>query len=145
MPPAADAPPRTATTPASGRGAGTPASPRRTATATSTKRPGRISRLLRPALLLITLVLVADALVGENGWFEHQREQARLAEVVKKRDEAQRLNAALTQRRDRLTAKDPALIEDLARRNLGMLKSGEYVFIDGTEGRTAPGSAADRR
>ena len=143
MPPAADAPPRSTAPSASARGTASPGTPRRTGA--TPKHPGRIRRLLRPILVLVTLVLVADALVGENGWFEHQRERARLAEIESRRDEALRVNAALTERRARLSKGDPALVEDLARRNLGMLKSGEYVFIDGTEGRQAPDPATDRR
>ena len=46
---------------------------------------------MRPALALITLVLVADALVGENGWFERHHEQERLeqksSELAKLQDQ----------------------------------------------------------
>jgi cell division protein FtsB len=81
---------------------------------------------------LITLVLVADGLVGENGWFERGREQEQLEVRTAARDKARKDNAALAIRAERLKAGDPAVIEDLARGKLGMLKPGEVLFVDGT-------------
>jgi cell division protein FtsB len=80
----------------------------------------------------VTLVLVADALVGENGWFERHREQERLAQTSAELSRVQQENAELQIRARRLEAADPAVIEDLARRKLEMLKPGEVLFIDGT-------------
>lgn len=97
-------------------------------------------RLVRPALALITLVLVADALVGENGWFERHREQERLAQKSAELAQLQQQNADLAVRAKRLDAADPAVIEDLARRKLEMLKPGEVLFIAGT--RAVPTSAS---
>jgi cell division protein FtsB len=87
---------------------------------------------VRPALALVTLVLVADALVGENGWFERHSEQDRLARTSADLARVQQENAELQIRARRLEAADPAVVEDLARRKLGMLKPGEVLFIDGT-------------
>ncbi len=135
---AADVPLR----PPSSRGA-------RTQTAASTPRrqpapakakAGRVRRLLRPALALVTLVLVADALVGENGWFERHSEQARLDTMSAELARVQQENADLQIRARRLDAGDPAVVEDLARRNLEMLKPGEVLFIDGTPAVPAPAS-----
>jgi cell division protein FtsB len=109
--------------------------------------PGWARRLLRPGLALVTLVLVADALVGENGWFERDREQERLRTMTADRDRLQHENAALAERVRRLKAEDPALVEDLARGKLGMLKPGEVLFVEGTTGSAvdpAPASAAPR-
>lgn len=133
MLPAADAPPR----PPSSRGASArtsaaPASTPRRQPAPAKAKAGRVRRLLRPALALVTLVLVADALVGENGWFERHREQARLEQTSDELARVQRENAELAIRAQRLEAGDPAVVEDLARRNLEMLKPGEVLFIDGT-------------
>jgi cell division protein FtsB len=86
------------------------------------------------------LVLIADALVGENGWFERQREQVRLEEMTGTLDRVRRENADLDVRVKRLDAADPAAIEDLARRKLEMLKPGEVLFIAAT-----PPGAADAR
>ncbi|MEO5822748.1 MAG: septum formation initiator family protein [Vicinamibacteraceae bacterium] len=80
----------------------------------------------------MTLVLVADALVGENGWFERHREQDRLQQKTDELSRLQHENADLTVRARRLDIADPAVIEDLARRKLEMLKPGEVLFIDGT-------------
>jgi cell division protein FtsB len=127
---AADVPPR----PPSSRAARTaaPASTPRRQPAPAKAKAGRVRRLVRPALALVTLVLVADALVGENGWFERHREQERLAQRSAELARVQQENADLAVRARRLEAADPAVIEDLARRNLGMLKPGEVLFIDGT-------------
>jgi cell division protein FtsB len=124
MPSAADAPLR------SPRLLGTASTPRRAAAPKA--RPGWTRRLLRPALALIALVLVADALVGDNGWFERGREQERLQTATAARDKTRKDNAALAIRAERLKAGDPAVIEDLARGKLGMLKPGEVLFVDGT-------------
>ena len=87
---------------------------------------------MRPALALITLVLVADALVGENGWFERHREQDRYQQKAEELERLHQQNAELSVRAKRLEAADPAVIEDLARRKLEMMKAGEVLFIDGT-------------
>jgi cell division protein FtsB len=101
---------------------------------------------MRPALALVTLVLIADALVGENGWFERRREQERFAQKSAELARVQQENADLQIRSRRLTDADPAVIEDLARRKLEMLKPGEVLFIDGTRAvptRTTSPSGAD--
>lgn len=129
MTPAADVPPRSAPT---------RAAPSRTATAGSRRqpppprKPGHVRRLVRPTLALVTLVLVADALVGENGWFERRHEQTRLEQMSGELERVQQDNEALEIRRRRLEAGDPSIIESLAREKLEMLKPGEVLFIDGT-------------
>jgi cell division protein FtsB len=87
---------------------------------------------VRPALALITLVLVADALVGENGWFERRHEQERYQQKAAELARLHQQNAELGLRAKRLEAADPAVVEDLARRKLEMMKAGEVLFIDGT-------------
>ena len=100
--------------------------------APSKARTGPARRLVRPALALITLVLVADALVGENGWFERRHEQERYEQKAEELSRLHQQNAELSLRARRLEAADPAIIEDLARRKLEMMKAGEVLFIDGT-------------
>jgi cell division protein FtsB len=131
MAPAADVPPPKST------GRSSPTSPKAGAPAARRQpvpraKPGRVRRLVRPALALVTLVLVADALVGENGWFERHREQARLEAKSQELERLRAENAELVERKQRLERNDPAVIEDLARRKLEMLKQGELLFIDGT-------------
>ena len=120
MPPAADVPPR----PPSSRGASrnaTPAATPRRQPAPAKAKAGPARRLVRPALALITLVLVADALVGENGWFERRREQERLQQRAAELAHLHQQNAELSLRAKRLEAADPAVVEDLARRKLEMM------------------------
>ena len=110
--------------------------------APSKARTGPARRLVRPALALITLVLVADALVGENGWFERHREQERYQQKAEELARVRQQNAELSLRARRLEAADPAVIEDLARRKLEMMKAGEVLFIDGTPAGSADASTA---
>ena len=90
------------------------------------RRRGR--RLVQYLILLIGCVLVLDGLVGEKG----------LVEMLKKRQEYRALeqslarvradNARLRDKARRLR-EDPATIEDHARRDLGLIKPGEKLFI----------------
>ena len=98
-------------------------------TPASTGQPRRRSRrILQYAFLLAGCVLVIDALVGDKGLLAmiQARQQYRtlersLAEVrsenARLRDEARRLR------------EDPSAVEDLARRELGLIKPGEKLFI----------------
>jgi cell division protein FtsB len=132
MPPAADVPPRPPSSRAASTRSATPAATPRRQPAPAKAKSGAVRRLVRPALALITLVLVADALVGENGWFERNREQQRLEQKSSELARLQRQNAELAVRAKRLEAADPTVIEDLARRKLEMLKPGEVLFIAGS-------------
>lgn len=79
-------------------------------------------------LVFITAVLVLNAVFGDKGvlaMMQARREYARLnAEVMRQ----QAANAQLREKARRLSA-DPATIEDLARRELGLIKPGEKLFI----------------
>lgn len=79
-------------------------------------------------LAFVTAVLFIDALVGERGLVERMRagEQYRAA-----RAELERLrqeNATLREEMRRLND-DPSAIESLARKELGLLRPGEVLFI----------------
>jgi cell division protein FtsB len=132
MPSAADVPPRPPSSRAASARSAAPASTTRRQPAPAKAKSGPVRRLVRPALALITLVLVADALVGENGWFERHREQERLEQKSSELARLQQQNAELALRAKRLEAADPTVIEDLARRKLEMLKPGEVLFIAGS-------------
>jgi cell division protein FtsB len=140
---AADVPPRPPSTRGSSARTAAPASTARRPAAPAKAKAGRVRRLLRPALALVTLVLVADALVGENGWFERHREQDRLEQTSQALARVKLENTELERRAKRLEAADPAVVEDLARRKLQMMKAGEVLFIDGTP--AVPTSAATPR
>ena len=84
--------------------------------------------MLQSALVVFGAVVFIDALVGEKG----------LLEAVKKRAEYRRLEQSIQQSRSenqqlrediRKLRDDPAAIEDLARRELGLMKPGEQLFI----------------
>jgi cell division protein FtsB len=90
------------------------------------KRGGR--RVVQYLLIFIACVLVIDAIVGEKG----------LLEMVKKRQEFRALEQSLTDSRSENTRlrdeakrlrEDPDAIEDIARRQLGLIKPGEKLFI----------------
>jgi cell division protein FtsB len=97
-----------------------------TVSSSNLRRRGR--RAVQYLLVFVGCVLVVDALVGEKG----------LLEMVKKRQEYRALeqsladvrveNARLREEAQRLQD-DPGAIEDLARRELGLMKPGEKLFI----------------
>ena len=85
-------------------------------------------RLLNAALIFVAVVLTTDALVGDKGFLvttrarqEAQIEAARLAALKEE-------NARLREEKRRLN-EDPATIEAEARRQLGLAKPGEVMFI----------------
>ena len=85
----------------------------------------RIGRIL---LLLFVSVLVLDALVGDRGLLatlRARREYHELAATIA-RERAE--NARLADQAQRLRD-DPRTIEEVARRELGLIRPGEKVFI----------------
>ena len=79
-------------------------------------------------LIFVAVVIVADGVVGERGLLARRRARKEYdalaaslarqrAENVRLRDEARRLR------------EDPAAIEEIARRELGLIRPGEKVFI----------------
>ena len=88
-----------------------------------------VRRLVRPALILITIILVADALIGDKGLLEHRRQAKRREQIAQELEQRQRENQDLRVRARRLREENPAAIEDLARRKLGMVKPGELLFV----------------
>ena len=92
------------------------------------ERPWQRRHLGRLLFSLLTAILIANALVGDRG----------LPATLRIRREHQDLEAAIaalraTNQRLQLEAerlrKDPAAIEDLARRELGLIRPGEQLFI----------------
>jgi len=80
------------------------------------------------ALIFITLVVLVDALVGEKGslaTIRARREYDELADqIARTRAENGQLREAARKLRE-----DPATIEELARRELGLIRPGETLFI----------------
>jgi cell division protein FtsB len=90
--------------------------------------PAGRRRLLNAALVFVAVVLTTDALVGEKGFLvtmrarqEAQVEAGRLAALKQE-------NARLREEKRRLN-EDPATIEAEARRQLGLARPGEVMFI----------------
>lgn len=92
------------------------------------RRRSPARRTVRYLLLFATCALVANALVGESGLLATRmanREQARLAARI---DALKAENEELRELARRLR-EDPAFIEEIARRDLGLIRPGERVFI----------------
>lgn len=88
----------------------------------------RRRRIVHWLLLFITCVLVAEALVGNHGFLAmlQARRQYHEMELRVARERAE--NARLREEADLLRT-DPETIADVARRELGLMKPGEKVFI----------------
>ena len=85
-------------------------------------------RLVRYGLMAVTAVVMIDAVVGEKGLLalvrarhEYQQLETSLRAV---RAENQRLREQARRYRE-----DPVTIEELARKDLGLIKPGEKLFI----------------
>jgi cell division protein FtsB len=85
-------------------------------------------KIVQGLLVFVTVVLVVDALVGDRGFLEtmRAREASRLeaGRLANLRQE----NARLRDEKRRLT-EDPLTIESEARRQLGLIRPGEVLFI----------------
>ena len=92
------------------------------------KPPARNRRLVPLLLLLVAAALVVDGLVGERGlvaMLRARRDYDGLsATIARQRTENARLREEARRLRD-----DPTAIEEIARRELGLIKEGERVFI----------------
>ena len=90
--------------------------------------PQRGQRVLRVGLVVLTVIVLVDAVVGDKGVFAliRVRDERRALESTVRdvRLENQRLIEQTRRYRE-----DPATIEELARRDLGMIKPGEKLFI----------------
>jgi cell division protein FtsB len=79
-------------------------------------------------LVLIGCVVLGDALVGERGLVALRRARQEYRVEQQKLDTAQAEEAQLREQ-IRLLENDSATIEDLARRNLNLIKPGEKLFM----------------
>ena len=88
----------------------------------------RRRRAVEYVLIFVGCVLVIDSLVGEKGFIAtvQARREARTleAQVAAARDENIRLREEARRLRE-----DPSAIEEIARRELGLIKPGEVLFI----------------
>ena len=93
---------------------------------TASRRRGR--RAIEYGLLLIGCIVFVDALVGEKGLLETMKKRQEFKTLEQSIQRARTENALLREEAKRLRS-DPAAIEDLARRELGLIRQGEHLFI----------------
>ncbi len=102
------------------------------AASTSQSRAGLPRRPRRRAVqyffLLVGCVLMIDALVGEKGLLAIKQAREQYASLEQSLAEVRAENSRLREEASRLR-EDPAAVEDLARRELGLIKPGEKLFI----------------
>jgi cell division protein FtsB len=91
-------------------------------------RQSRLTRFARWALLLFALAVLIDAIVGERGWLATVRARKAFEANASAIEHQREKNARLREQVLRLTD-DPAVIEELARGELGLMRPGEKVFI----------------
>jgi cell division protein FtsB len=88
----------------------------------------RNRRIVHWLLLFIASVIVVDGLVGDRGLLAmlraHQEYEELAATIARERAENVRLGDQARRLRE-----DPGAIEEIARRELGLIKPGEKVFI----------------
>jgi cell division protein FtsB len=97
-------------------------------TTTSSLPRRRRRRVVRYLVVAVGCVLIIDALVGDRGLLAmlKARQQYRTLEASLVRSRAE--NARLREEARRLR-EDPEAIEDIARRDLGLIRPGEKLFI----------------
>ena len=91
-------------------------------------RTGRGGKLLNLPLGFITVVLLVDALVGEEGLMDRLRAREEFARAAAALEALKRENAAMREEKRRLQ-EDPTMIEAIAREQLGLIRPGEMMFI----------------
>jgi len=97
-------------------------------TTTSTPPRRRRGKIVRYLIVAVGCVLIIDALVGDRGFLAmlKARQQYRTLEtsLVRSREDNAQLREQARQLRE-----DPLAIEDIARRELGLIRPGEKLFI----------------
>jgi cell division protein FtsB len=79
-------------------------------------------------LAFVTAVLLMDALIGDRGLMERLRAGRQYREAETALERLRLENARLREEARRLK-EDPGAIESLARKDLGLLRPGEVLFI----------------
>ena len=92
------------------------------------RRPARTRQILQLLLVCVAVAILVDALVGDRGLLailraRHEHDQLTEA-IARQRAENARLRNEARQLRE-----DPSTIEEIARRELGLIHPGEKVFI----------------
>jgi cell division protein FtsB len=94
--------------------------------AAASKQRGR--RLVQYGLLFLGCLLFLDALVGEKGFVENLKARQQYDALERSLGRLKEDNTRLSQEVE-LLRKDPDTIEGIARRELGLMRPGEKLFI----------------
>jgi cell division protein FtsB len=92
------------------------------------KAQSRGRRLLAGLFFFVVCVLIVDALVGDQGLVATMRARKQYDELASDLARLRAENAGLREEARRLR-EDPAAIEEIARRELGLMSPGETLFI----------------
>jgi cell division protein FtsB len=91
-------------------------------------RPGRARRIVHVLLLFVASIIIVDTLVGERGLLAMLRARKTYDELTLALSRQRADNVRLREEARRLR-EDPAAIEEIARRDLGLIRPGEKLFI----------------
>jgi cell division protein FtsB len=92
------------------------------------KRPTRNGRIVQLLLVLVATVIIVDGLVGDRGLLAMLRARHEYDDLAASISRQRAENGRLRDMARRLR-EDPSTIEEIARRELGLIKPGERVFI----------------
>ena len=98
-----------------------PAAPRRSPS-------GKVAQVIQLGAALFAVLLAINAVVGEGGLIAVLRARQASDALREKLARVKAENDRLAEQIERLT-NDPAAIEEVARRDLGLIRRGEKVFI----------------
>jgi cell division protein FtsB len=85
-------------------------------------------RALQYLLVFVGCVLIVDAVVGDKGVMQMLKQRQNAERLRQELAATRQHNAQLLDQINRINT-DPAALEELARRNLGLIKPGEKLFI----------------
>lgn len=94
----------------------------------SVERPTRRRRIVQGLVLLVASIIIVDGLVGDRGLLAMLRARHEYDQLAASISRQRAENARLRDQARRLR-EDPGAIEEIARRELGLIKPGERVFI----------------
>jgi cell division protein FtsB len=94
----------------------------------TSKRPVHVRRIIEVLLIFAAVLTLVDGLVGNRGLPAILRARHEYDELAAGIARQTAENARLREEARRLR-EDPAIIEEIARRDLGLIKPGEMVFI----------------
>ena len=91
-------------------------------------RPSRNRRIVQALVILAASIIIVDGLVGDRGLLAMLRARHEYDGLATSLSRQRAENARLRDQARRLR-EDPSAIEEIARRELGLIRPGERVFI----------------